>query len=1452
MRWISLLVLTLWLLVAGASGAHAGPIGVALAGIGSFLASGTILAQLALSAIFTAVKIGISLLTKAKETNKEAGVSSDVTFGGKTSESFLIGRFATPGHLEYMNTYGNVDKTPNAYLTTVLSMGDLPMAGTGLWVDDKKIVLPDMSGAAPDEKGWPLSEFNVDGKDHLWVRFYDGSQTATPPFLLSKFGTDPNRPITADMIWRGVPLLIATARVNSEVFNSFPEYIIESSGIKLYDPRKDTTVGGSGAHRWGNQATYEPSNNNIVQAYNILRGIFYGTEHFWGGRCEAWQLPVANWMAAMNACDLAITLTGGGTEPQFQSGGEVFVEEEPLSVVEALIKGASGTFANLGGYYKVYVGAPAAPVYSFTDAALIVTEGRTLDPFPGLDQVYNGAQASYPEPLERWAAKDAPAYLRTDLEVVDDGRQLVTGLQYPYTPYAVQVQRLLKAAVEDSRRFLTHSIVLPPEAEIVEAGDVIAWSSDWNQYTNKKFLVVDKDTDSNFLQYLMIREVDPADHSWTPLTDQKAYSIGFIGSVIPVPQPTVGITVEAYILYDAEARARRPTILVRYPGDLDDVGDVIVTVRLADDETGVSVTRKPYGAVGAPASQKIMVLSAGPYLPDEDYEVQVLLVPKSTRKATPTAWLAVHTDNVQLIGDDISNGAISITKFADGITPVEILPATPSAGDPGNFVGRQVYNTTDGLLYTFNGTTWEPIEADVLDGSITSAKLADAAVTADKLATAAVTELKIAADAVTAVKIATGAVLEAKLAANAVTVSKIADGAVIAAKIADAAISLSKFASGIRPVETVATLPVTGNVEGRLVYLTTDDKLYRWTGSAWTAEVAASNITGQLTDAQIAAVAAAKVTGQITGTQITDGAITTAKIFAGAVTTASLAAGAVVADKIGANAVTAAAINAGAVTTAKLAAGAVTANELAANSVIAGKIAAAAVSTNELAANAVVSAKIAADAITARELILSDYNCLNQSPNFDPPAGWLPSTNPAVCGVAPTTAGYGSPYAAWGFAAGLAQITNGNDRISISAGDQLSIVAWGRNISINNGIVYCGVNFYDKTDTYLFQGTVTYNQTDSFSFVKKTLITTAPANTAYAKPFILFNTTDMGVGGTLLIGYFGIFKAANADLIVDGSITAGKIAANAVTAGKIAANAITAGTIAAGAITATEIASGAVTTAKIAAGAVVAASIAAGTITGDKLVASSITARELILTDYNSLTQSPNFDPPAGWGSSSNPAVAIVGGTTVGISNFAAYIYAPGSASIINGNSKIEVVGADQFTIISWARNFDVTSGWALCAVYFLDKNGLQLGVDYTFHDNTQLPSAGYVKLTKTVTAPGGTVFIRPQINFNVMSGSTYVVGYFGVFKAANADLIVDGAITAAKIAANSISAGMLQANSVTAGKVAAGAIGATQISVTNLSAINSNIGTITAGIIQSADAKMIIHLTNSNIIMSD
>lgn len=639
-----------WLLLAGASEAHAGPIAGVFAAIGAAISSLGIVGQLILG---VALKIGATLLQKALAPKpKEPGIQAEATVGGDNPLTIIMGAFGTAGQLEYANTWGTASKTPNAFCTCVFSIGDLPMALTGLWVDDKKVTLPTMTGSPPTSMGWPVTNFRVSGVDYLWVKFYDGTQTAADSFLVSQFGgADPVW--QSDHIGRGIPYVIVTARLNQKLFSGVPRYFFETSGIKLYDISKDTTAGGSGSHRWNTPSTWEVSNNPVVHAYNIIRGVYYGTEWVYGGQTtQGYQLPASNWIAGINAANQDIDLKAGGVQQRYRSGCQISVDQEPLDVIESILKGCSGRMAEIGGVYKVLIGTPGAAVYSFTDASIIITEAQSFEPFPGLETTYNGAQASYPEPAEQWGAKDAPAYLRIDLEPIDDNRRLVTGLEFPTVPYAVQVQRLLKEVIQDARRFRVHQFYLPPEAWLLEPNDVVSWTSDRNGYSNKKFLIVDIAGASNMLQLVTLKEIDPDDYSWDPETEEKEYSTGVLnGALLPPPQSMTGWQAFPATLADANGVDRRPTIEVRFDGDLDDVDLVQIQTRLYGETLLNFDAMIPYGDPDENPDPKSVILN-GTFLPNQDYEVRGKFVALSGRETFWSDWIGVTTPDVRFGPDD--------------------------------------------------------------------------------------------------------------------------------------------------------------------------------------------------------------------------------------------------------------------------------------------------------------------------------------------------------------------------------------------------------------------------------------------------------------------------------------------------------------------------------------------------------------------------------------------------------------------------------------------------------------------------------------------------------------------------------------------------------------------------------------------------------------------------------
>lgn len=637
---------------------------------------------------------------------------------------------------------------------------------------------------------------------------------------------------------------------------------------------------------------------------------------------------------------------------------------------------------------------------------------------------------------------------------------------------------------------------------------------------------------------------------------------------------------------------------------------------------------------------------------------------------TQIADLAATKLTGQVVAAQIADAAITAAKFASGLKPVEVLAALPGSG---NTAGRMVFLTTDNKLYRYNGSSFvASVPSTDITGTLTDAQLA----------------------AISAAKIT---------------------GQVVASQIADASISTAKFAAGLTPVEVLAALPGSGNFAGRMVFLTTDSKLYRYNGSAFVATVAtadlsgtitdaqlagiaASKITGQLTDAQIAALAAAKLTGQITTTQITDDAITTPKVAAGAITATEIAANTITAAKIAAGTITATEIAAATITGAKIAAATIAASNLVANTITAAQIAAGTITTTQIAADTIVAGNIAAGAVSSSEL----------------------------------------------------------------------------------------------------------------------------------------------AAGAVIAGKIAAGTIVAAD-IAAATITGAKIAADTITAANILAGTVTATEIAGSTITGTKIAAGTITAGNIAADTITAGNIAAGAIGASEVAANAITAKHLLVMDTENLIQDFNFDQ------GTFADIWDIGNGT--IANYWLYTgdSQTGKQCLILDNQVAGGTGALQLFIttkslipvtagatLAWEisrRTSDGSSANGLYyRIYWFDRTGAALGSPYT-----DVIAAGTIPTQWTVsrdqvTVPAGATYAKVRIYHNSSSGTRYLfLDRVSLRKAEGASLIVDGTIITAHMTANTIDGSVISANTLNASKLVAGSITTDRMTTNTIGGTVIQDGTLSA-----------------------
>jgi hypothetical protein len=913
------------------------------------------------------------------------------------------------------------------------------------------------------------------------------------------------------------------------------------------------------------------------------------------------------------------------------------------------------------------------------------------------------------------------------------------------------------------------------------------------------------------------------------------FEVGFdpIQSVNELPSPGAYVGQTVFLLTD--------NTLYRWDGDSWEP----LTGNLAEN-AGVEAVDSLPGGLG-PADQGKVVL---------------LKTDNKIYRWTGTQWISSTnaTDIVgQIVEAQIANGALTASKFPSNVRPVEVLGALPSTG---NTPGRQVYLTTDGKTYRWTGSAWTST-ADVAAGAIDNTKFASGlqgvgvGASLPSLPNSAwpngsqfvnTTNGKTyinrngtwsadisASDIVGTVPASipygptnpttgsrdqlfhnttdgklyrwTGSGWTAEVASADIV------GQIINTQIADAAVTIAKMTAGLTGIESVATLPSSGNFRGRTVMLQSDGKLYRWnstttTGTTnWVASVPAVDVTGQLTNAQIESVVANKVTGQLTsaqiesivagkitgqivGTQISDSAISTPKlaanavtadkITANAVTTVKLAAGAVEADKIATNAVTADKITANAVTSIKIAAGAIETDKLAANSVTTAKVAAGAITANELAANSVTANKVAAGAITtgalaagavtASKMFVGDMSNIVPDPQMVEVESWVTYTGwTFVPNGAP--AGFRSVgYAQADTDAG----TTGSLRtsfFSVEAGSQYFTAVQVDGTPNGGANLRIGYRDADNVETQAALGAIqTGDNTTQF---------TVPAGMKTAQLIITYSGSS-----AIKVGGFVVRRAASGELLVDGAVTAGKLAANSVVAGKVAADAITTNNIVAGAIQTAQLGAGAVT------------------------------ASKMFVGDTSNMVPDSAIVDPASWNFATS-TVSIVTASPDSTSKNR-FNVTPGTADV---NVYSAWVPVEQGSELFFSAVMGYGSGTIGGGSYTYLQTGQDDGLGNVTSISNNAPTdpqnaATRAVFSQNIVVPTGHNVAR--IRFRRVTGGTATALFDSpiVRRRANGQLIVDGAIFANHLSTNSVTTGAIAAGAVKADQIDARAVTASKLFV--------------------------------------
>ncbi|QKC99170.1 phage tail protein [Mesorhizobium sp. NZP2298] len=448
---------------------------VGLGGVASWLGGSTILAGLARFGLGLAAKYLIGALIPQPKPQAQTS-QLDTAYGEDLSRSVAMGKVGTAGHLVYRNAFGSGNRNiQDVYiLSNFLVTGITRVRYKGAWCL--------LGGTEDTTRG-----FRIQGIDsEIWVKLYKGTMTQTADAgLIAR--SNPSGRWTSAHKGAGIAYAIVTQYLNREHLQQPWDAFFEVQGAPLYDWRKDTTVGGSGSHRWSDQSTWEFSENPVLMAYALERGIFNGTEMMVGKGVKSSRLPLANWTIAANICDETV---GGGVRYSaglIPAAGSGVTHDQNM---QPLLEACAATWVeDASGEYPI-VGAAQSLVLTFTDDDIMVDEPFRFSVKRTKSELINTLAGTYFEPSNFYA--QTPFTVRVDgPALAEDGERLAVSIPYDAVNRSDVADRLADIAFKASRYQANGEICINPKyLADAQVGRWVEWDS--AAYGTRTFQIMEK------------------------------------------------------------------------------------------------------------------------------------------------------------------------------------------------------------------------------------------------------------------------------------------------------------------------------------------------------------------------------------------------------------------------------------------------------------------------------------------------------------------------------------------------------------------------------------------------------------------------------------------------------------------------------------------------------------------------------------------------------------------------------------------------------------------------------------------------------------------------------------------------------------------------------------------------------------------------------------------------
>jgi len=419
-----------------------------------------------------------------------------------------------------------------------------------IYVDDKLVT---WSGALTDGTLRTVNSsdanFYKDGTSLISVQGFYGLDNQSASSLLQEQAN-----WTSNHKLSGLAYLAIRLKWNQDAFSGIPEIRVTLKGKKIYDPRADSTKGGSGSQREDTSSTWAYSKNSSLILLDYLRNARYGK----GLPNSAFETNYDSFKTSANTCETQVTpYTSGASINLFETHAVLDSEKKVIDNVRELLVPMRAIFNYTQGKYKVIIEGTGS-------SQLLLTKDNVVSEVKlqgeNKSEKYNRVVGTFTNPSKDYQSDTVsyPPYDDSALAVEDRFATMLSAdndtllersfdMIHVTSPY--QAEEICENILKRSRNCLKAEVTITSEGLNLAIGDIVTATYDTAGFSEKPFRVMSLSINADSTVNLGLEEHQDNFYTWESKSQVPTINDTVLPNPFSVSAPASVTLSDQLILY---------------------------------------------------------------------------------------------------------------------------------------------------------------------------------------------------------------------------------------------------------------------------------------------------------------------------------------------------------------------------------------------------------------------------------------------------------------------------------------------------------------------------------------------------------------------------------------------------------------------------------------------------------------------------------------------------------------------------------------------------------------------------------------------------------------------------------------------------------------------------------------------------------------------------------------